>query len=80
MATEDFPLCGDTGIALHGHQDNPLVYRTLGALAPENTLRTPLTAPPPPSHSSHFAARLPTALRPAITTLTAAALDRFRGE
>lgn len=87
MATEDFPLFGDAGAAIHGERGIPLVYWMLGVTDPNAWRRTtsdgatsgaPDAAPPPaPNHSPHFAPHIGSALRPAIAALTVAALDRF---
>ncbi|MEV7416681.1 amidohydrolase [Streptomyces sp. NPDC089919] len=73
-ATEDFPLFGDAGAAGHGHPGVPLVYWMLGTAPPP----APGTdTPPPPNHSPRFAPDIRRSLRPAIATLTTAALNRF---
>ncbi|MGW0775983.1 amidohydrolase [Streptomyces sp. NPDC002835] len=72
MATEDFPLFGDPGAAVHGLHGVPLVYWMLGVVGTREWQRAPA-----PNHSPLFAPHIGSALRPAITTLAAAALDRF---
>jgi hippurate hydrolase len=80
MATEDFPLFGDPGAAVHGLPGVPLVYWMLGVVGTREWQRalTGGTAPAP-NHSPLFAPHIGSALRPAIATPAAAALDRFAG-
>lgn len=81
MATEDFPLFGDAGAAVHGQHGVPLVYWMLGVVGADAWRRAtadgPDASPPAPNHSPHFAPHVGSALRPAIAALTSAALDRF---
>ncbi|MBQ0825181.1 amidohydrolase [Streptomyces tagetis] len=70
-ATEDFPLFGDAGSAVHGRSGIPLAYWMLGVADP-----APGTVPHP-NHSPFFAPHIAGALRPAVATLAAAALDRL---
>ncbi|WP_326700481.1 amidohydrolase [Streptomyces sp. NBC_01754] len=77
MAAEDFPLYGDAGLDLHGERGIPLVYWMFGTASPKQWADH--GAAPPPNHSPHFAPDIRTALPPAITSLTAAALDRLGG-
>jgi hippurate hydrolase len=80
MATEDFPLFGDPGAAVHGLHGVPLVYWMLGVVGTREWQRATAEGPrsaPAPNHSPLFAPHIGSALRPAIATLAAAALDRF---
>ncbi|WP_327349222.1 MULTISPECIES: amidohydrolase [unclassified Streptomyces] len=75
MAAEDFPLYGDAGLAVHGEAGIPLVYWMFGTASPKQWAVSPALLPP--NHSPHFAPDIRTALPPAITALTAAAVDRL---
>lgn len=80
MATEDFPLYGDAGAALHGMTGIPLSYWMFGVVGPKNWARTPGSAEEklaaqPPNHSPEFAPDVRTALPTGITALTSAALS-----
>ncbi|MYY19627.1 MULTISPECIES: amidohydrolase [unclassified Streptomyces] len=77
MAAEDFPLYGDAGLAVHGEPKIPLVYWMFGTASPKQWSESGPGLPP--NHSPHFAPDIRTALPPAITSLTAAALDRLGG-
>ncbi|MFD4370288.1 amidohydrolase [Streptomyces sp. NPDC058486] len=76
-ASEDFALYGGAGDALHGAGDVPLVYWMTGVAGPRQWAATGGRVPP--NHSPHFAPDLRSALPPAITALTAAALVRLAG-
>ncbi|GHF99193.1 amidohydrolase [Streptomyces zaomyceticus] len=75
MASEDFPLYGGAGVALHGEKDVPLVYWMVGTASPRQWAAA--AGRLPPNHSPLFAPDVRTALPAAITSLTAAALDRL---
>ncbi|MGW7428349.1 amidohydrolase [Streptomyces sp. NPDC054861] len=75
LASEDFPLYGDGGRALHGEAGVPLVYWMVGTASPRQWAASGGRLPP--NHSPLFAPDVRTALPPAITALTAAALDRL---
>lgn len=81
MATEDFPLFGDAGADVHGQRGIPLVYWMLGVMGADEWRRAtaggPGAVPPAPNHSPYFAPDIGSALRPAVTALTAAALNQF---
>ncbi len=77
MAAEDFPLYGDAGLAVHGERGIPLCYWMFGTASPRQWAEA--GAGLPPNHSPYFAPDVRTALPPAITALTAAALDRLGG-
>ncbi|MFD8639423.1 amidohydrolase [Streptomyces zaomyceticus] len=75
MASEDFPLYGGAGVALHGENDVPLVYWMVGTASPRQWAAA--AGDLPPNHSPLFAPDVRSALPAAITSLTAAALDRL---
>ncbi|MFH9725794.1 amidohydrolase [Streptomyces sp. NPDC017254] len=75
MASEDFPLYGEAGVALHGEKDVPLVYWMVGTASPRQWAASGGRLPP--NHSPLFAPDVRTALPAAITALTAAALNRL---
>ncbi|GAB2445629.1 amidohydrolase [Streptomyces incanus] len=80
MATEDFPLFGDAGAPGHGLHGVPLVYWMLGVVGAREWRRAAAGGPdavPAPNHSPFFAPHIGSALRPAISALAAAAVDRF---
>ncbi|MFF5337956.1 amidohydrolase [Streptomyces sp. NPDC013181] len=78
LASEDFPLYGDAGRALHGEAGIPLVYWMLGTTSPRQWAATG-GRDIPPNHSPHFAPAVRTALPAAITALTSAALTMLTG-
>ncbi|MFJ8765261.1 amidohydrolase [Streptomyces clavifer] len=77
MAAEDFPLFGDAGAGIHAEAGIPLVYWMIGVMGPKQWAEAATGLPP--NHSPHFAPDIRTALPPAITALTAAALTRLGG-
>ncbi|MER5966454.1 amidohydrolase [Streptomyces sp. NPDC002057] len=78
LASEDFPLYGDGGVTSHGESGVPLVYWMVGAAGPRQWADS--AGQLPPNHSPLFAPDVRSALPHAITTLTAAALDRLGAE
>ncbi|MEU4262995.1 amidohydrolase [Streptomyces argenteolus] len=77
MAAEDFPLFGDAGLEIHSESGIPLVYWMVGVVGPKQWAAD--AARLPPNHSPRFAPDIRTALPPAITALSAAALARLGG-
>ncbi|MFF7776511.1 amidohydrolase [Streptomyces tanashiensis] len=77
LASEDFPLYGGAGAALHGEGEVPLVYWMIGTASPRQW--TASAGRLPPNHSPLFAPDPRTALPPSITALTAAALSGLTG-
>ncbi|MGW4745009.1 amidohydrolase [Streptomyces sp. NPDC004290] len=77
LASEDFPLYGGAGAALHGEKDVPLVYWMVGTASPRQWAAS--AGRLPPNHSPLFAPDPRTALEPAITALAAAALSGLAG-
>ncbi|MER8232663.1 amidohydrolase [Streptomyces sp. NPDC094049] len=74
-ASEDFPLYGDAGAALHGEEGVPLVYWMTGTAGAGQWAAAGGRLPP--NHSPRFAPDVRAALPPAIDALTVAALDRL---
>ncbi|MEV4937138.1 hypothetical protein [Streptomyces zaomyceticus] len=74
MVSEDFPLYGGAGVALHGEKDVPFVYWMVGTASPRQWAVA--AGDLPPHHSPLFAPDVRSALPAAITSLTAAALVR----
>ncbi|MFD5370529.1 amidohydrolase [Streptomyces sp. NPDC127103] len=77
LASEDFPLYGGAGAALHGEKDVPLVYWMTGTASPRQWAAA--AGRLPPNHSPLFAPDVRTALPPAVTALAAAALGTLAG-
>ncbi|MFF6996720.1 amidohydrolase [Streptomyces sp. NPDC008313] len=77
-ASEDFALYGGAGGGLHGAGDVPLVYWMTGVAGRRQWAATGGRVPP--NHSPLFAPDIRSALPPAISALTAAALDRLAGK
>jgi hippurate hydrolase len=73
MATEDFPLFGDAGAALHGYKGVPTVYWLLGMVGPEQWAAAG-SAGLPANHSPHFAPQAGMTLRTGISAMIVAAL------
>ncbi|MFF7215055.1 hypothetical protein ACFZAU_31705 [Streptomyces sp. NPDC008238] len=84
-ATEDFPLYGPAGAALHGVGDVRTAYWMLGCVGPEQWARTPgagaaaRMAALPPNHSPAFRPDPRLAVPAGVTALTAAALVQLAG-
>ncbi|MFJ2931695.1 hypothetical protein ACIO8G_02895 [Streptomyces sp. NPDC087219] len=76
-ASEDFPLNGGAGAALHGAEDVPLVHWTTGTASPPQWAGS--AGRLPPDHSPLFAPDVRTALPPTIIALVAAALGTLAG-
>ncbi|MGW4703048.1 amidohydrolase [Streptomyces sp. NPDC004285] len=77
LASEDFPLYGGAGAALHGEKDVPLVYWMVGTASPRQW--TASAGRLPPNHSPLFAPDPRTALPAAINALVVAALSALAG-
>ncbi|MGO4632877.1 amidohydrolase [Streptomyces sp. 2RAF24] len=77
LASEDFPLYGRAGAALHGEKDVPLVYWMVGTASPRQWAAS--AGRLPPNHSPLFAPDPRTALPAAIGALAAAALSGLAG-
>jgi amidohydrolase len=81
-ATEDFPLYGDAGLALHGVPGVRTGYWMLGSVGPRQWAAAGDTAAAklaalPANHSPHFAPDVRLTTPAGITALTAAALSRL---
>ncbi|MFC1412383.1 amidohydrolase [Streptacidiphilus sp. N1-12] len=83
MVTEDFPLFGDAGLAVHGRPGIPLVYWMFGSVGPRQWARAAggsaaeKLAALPANHSPEFAPDVRTALPAGISAMTAAALSHL---
>ncbi|MFF2850663.1 amidohydrolase [Streptomyces sp. NPDC058001] len=74
FATEDYPLYGDAGTAIHGQSGIPLAYWMLGTISPKTWSETPGTPAEkltafPPNHSPEFAPDVKTTLPTGIGAL-----------